>query len=358
MKNMYILIFLCISFFSLESMEISSPRLECIDFSVVNTHIALHLNLSSMSKFLRTCKTIRRNCFYNPSVGKSIAALTEHDIEAIQVGTSGFLLKNTAFCRSLTIKEHLDAFVHYSWKHNKKIIQHLMIHEGDQNRFNRLMLLGPSDSSSDNIQRTIDAYQCRYTSVTADAVVEQIHCANYYTAQLFLKYIPINIVLHKAIWMRSVNAINCLINHGADIYSTDENGLSLLHILARDEKAWIDFLMAVGDAPYKEETLYTDDNNIHFMRWLIGRGLDVNKVDNKGRTPLHFAAFYYGTDDDCLELLIQSGAEINRKDNLGKTPYDYALMQQHEQSYDFFRRNNAEFTWDPDLLPKTDVIEF
>lgn len=56
------------------------------------------------------------------------------------------------------------------------------------------------------------------------------------------------------------------------------------------------------------------------------RNVDVNKTDNQGRSPLHFAAAL--GDDDSVQSLIKAGAEINLKDKYGRTPLHYAVMRE------------------------------
>ena len=64
---------------------------------------------------------------------------------------------------------------------------------------------------------------------------------------------------------------------------------------------------------------------------MINSGAEVDAKDNNGLTPLHVAAkereFFHGGQVELLEifkLLINSGAQFDIKNNDGKTPFDLA----------------------------------
>ena len=60
---------------------------------------------------------------------------------------------------------------------------------------------------------------------------------------------------------------------------------------------------------------------------LIAKGADVDAVDNRGKTPLHWAARWQ--NPEVAELLIANAANINVVDNRGKTPLDMAREAGH-----------------------------
>jgi len=53
------------------------------------------------------------------------------------------------------------------------------------------------------------------------------------------------------------------------------------------------------------------------MQYLLLKGADVNKPDQRGMTPLHYAAF--GGCKFCILYLLQSGADVNQVNQEGKT---------------------------------------
>ena len=56
------------------------------------------------------------------------------------------------------------------------------------------------------------------------------------------------------------------------------------------------------------------------VEFLILSGVYLNKVDDEGRTALHYAAKY--GQKKTLELLIAYDAQLNIRDYFGKTPLD------------------------------------
>ena len=65
------------------------------------------------------------------------------------------------------------------------------------------------------------------------------------------------------------------------------------------------------------------------VKLLIASGADVNKADKEGRTPLYWAAV--GDHAECVELLIASGADVNKADKDGETPLYHAASGGHTE---------------------------
>ena len=59
-----------------------------------------------------------------------------------------------------------------------------------------------------------------------------------------------------------------------------------------------------------------------FIRYFIGKKIDINHRNNLGRTSMHFAM--QNKDEEIIDLLLSNGGDVNVKDNKGKTPYDMA----------------------------------
>jgi len=63
-----------------------------------------------------------------------------------------------------------------------------------------------------------------------------------------------------------MDAVNCLIEHGSDLFAINAFGLSMLHVAAQ------------GDAA----------NALYFFK---EKGLDLDLRDARGSTPLHWACY-------------------------------------------------------------------
>jgi ankyrin repeat protein len=66
----------------------------------------------------------------------------------------------------------------------------------------------------------------------------------------------------------------------------------------------------------------SESNLMPAIQLLIERGADVNAVNSRGMTAMHYAA--RTGDDPAVQLLADHGAKLNARDRLGRTPTDMA----------------------------------
>ena len=97
---------------------------------------------------------------------------------------------------------------------------------------------------------------------------------------------------------RSLEVINALIEHGADVKGKDNSGKTVL----------------MHAAAY--------NRNPDVIRALVDSGADVNMRDKDSWTPLMRACG--NPNPEVMEALMEKGADINAKDDFGKTVLDYA----------------------------------
>ncbi|WP_338482336.1 ankyrin repeat domain-containing protein [Wolbachia endosymbiont (group A) of Ophion costatus] len=138
--------------------------------------------------------------------------------------------------------------------------------------------------------------------------------------------------------------------HGIDVNLADKNKDTPLHSVLKKDNIDINVLNALLRAEGINVNAQDKDNrtplhwatgrdNVEVVNVLIIKGADVNAQDKDNRTPLHFAA--QNNNKEIVDALIKAGADVNIKDEDGKTPLDLTtneeiktLLQPAEESDD------------------------
>ena len=145
--------------------------------------------------------------------------------------------------------------------------------------------------------------------------------------------------LHHAIQLNNASSL-CIMHHlfgaGADINSTDIEGMAPLHLAARQGAhnlvaGLLEFGADVQAGDLKKQTplhhaiLSDNDSRIEVIRLLFEYDAEVNVEDNEGMTPLHLAV-----NQDALDIvvdLLAHGATVNSRNSEGITPLHLAAQQ-------------------------------
>jgi ankyrin repeat protein len=136
--------------------------------------------------------------------------------------------------------------------------------------------------------------------------------------------------IQAALYKGHLSIVRLLIDCGADIYSLDVKGSSLLHIAAQtgDPEA-VSLLIECGaDVNARDgersTALHIASGNEHLdvVQFLLDRGAEVSPKDNHGSTPLHLASAK--GNNTIAGLLMDHGADLGALDNAGSTPLNLA----------------------------------
>ena len=112
-----------------------------------------------------------------------------------------------------------------------------------------------------------------------------------------------------------VHCIPFLIQQGADVNVSNDNGATPLH-------------------------LATMEGHKEVVALLIEKGADVTVSNENGTTPLHFAA--WDSEREIAAILIENGADINVRNKRGNTPFHWATGKGDREIFNFLLDQGAE----------------
>jgi hypothetical protein len=128
------------------------------------------------------------------------------------------------------------------------------------------------------------------------------------------------------------NAVKILIEKGADPNTRDgegRNGLMLMSMesrLDKDEELTIEARETIEPGQLWRRR----ERAVELIgETLLDAGCDINAADNKGRTPLIYAAIF--ERPDVVKLLLKRGANINAKDHDGQSALDWARKSRNQE---------------------------
>uniref|UniRef100_A0A8B9IVL3 Ankyrin repeat domain 52 n=1 Tax=Amazona collaria TaxID=241587 RepID=A0A8B9IVL3_9PSIT len=125
-----------------------------------------------------------------------------------------------------------------------------------------------------------------------------------------------NTALHIACYMGQDAVANELVNYGANVNQPNEKGFTPLHFAA------------------------VSTNGALCLELLVNNGADVNFQSKEGKSPLHMAAIHGRFTRS--QILIQNGSEIDCADKYGNTPLHVAARYGHELLISTLMTNGAD----------------
>ena len=133
--------------------------------------------------------------------------------------------------------------------------------------------------------------------------------------------------LHLAAWNKRLEIVQMLLEH-ADIHSRNPRGEVALHLAA-----------CASERFYSRHYQL----NLNTLQLLLDHGAGVNTTDNEGSSPLHHSSFRGGDNFsfpaigsvEGTRLLLEHGANIDAEDNNGNTPFLMALEAGHHEMVEF-----------------------
>lgn len=145
-------------------------------------------------------------------------------------------------------------------------------------------------------------------------------------------------LLHHAAQLGRDDMVEILRRHGADAGATDNNNSTALQLAQQGKHTKVIELLSADST---DTTVGDDDgcdNALHLaamagdiaeVERLLAEGVDVNTMDNLGRTALHYAALR--GDSSIVNLLIANNANLESEDNFGNTPLAAAQFAKQQQ---------------------------
>ena len=114
--------------------------------------------------------------------------------------------------------------------------------------------------------------------------------------------------LHQASYYGSVKGVQLMLGHGANTHARNKNGQTPLH------------RALVG---LEDDNLFLD-NCLDTVRCLLEHGADIDSLDDDHATPLHVSS-YWGCAK-AVRLMLENRANVHLEDNEGRTAFQVASV--------------------------------
>ena len=157
-------------------------------------------------------------------------------------------------------------------------------------------------------------------------------------------------VLTTSCYKRTEDAINIMLNAGADPNITDDCGHTCLHaaVIGRCNtgilQVIIDHMVDMNATTYESKSalsLACRIGNVDAMNVLLNAGADPNITDADGNTPLHHA-IEGSCSKQTLEVIIGHGADVNTTNKNGITAFMLACKKRNTDAMKMFQNTRAD----------------
>ena len=145
--------------------------------------------------------------------------------------------------------------------------------------------------------------------------------------------------LHYASYNGNMKLIKLLLNNGADINISNNNGLNVLHLAAQGNqvtpiyylihkyKMNVNSIDKIGNTSLHWACFLNNDKVLNFL--LLCDKINVNIKNKNGFTPLHFSVI--GRNIKAIKKLIISGGDITIKNNKNETCLNLAYKKNYKE---------------------------
>jgi ankyrin repeat protein len=156
--------------------------------------------------------------------------------------------------------------------------------------------------------------------------------------------------LHMASECGHCQAVRLLLQHGARVAAQDNKGWTPLHYATyKGHRRATELLLLAGASPNPRDIngrtplfwgpIVHDD--LKLARILFSHGADVEAIDARGNTPLHYAAQMGRTG--IIDTFLRHGANIHAFDKNGYTALHYAAQLHEPRTATMLLKNGADF---------------
>lgn len=158
-----------------------------------------------------------------------------------------------------------------------------------------------------------------------------------------------NTPLMFAVKSGSREAVEYVLNHGAEVNYLNNLGITPMHLATRkNSETLVRVLLEAGayvdiEDAYFQTPLFdaVQENNAQMIKYLYVNEADVNHKNKDGKTPLMVASFNRHRQEAMCQLL-RLGAEVNVVDNSGRSAFMHAINNNNGAMMDILLKAGAE----------------